>query len=124
MFKKLLIVLMVLGIIFAGSLFSHADTTRTIPTKAITVTSNTVVSAQGCVVYKVTGYANASNATYALSNSTNASTTPSATEIKVEGGEATQYDSLPTLDFGSEGLVFDTGLTVFTVGSYLSIEYV
>lgn len=99
-----------------------ADEARTINHKTIVVTANTVVSAHGVTVYKVSGYANAANALYSLCDQATLAT-PASTAYKCEGGEATQYDSIPTLDFGSDGVRFSTGLTVFTVGSYVVIEY-
>lgn len=119
--KSLRIFLMVLvGISFLTA--SFADEARTITQKTTVVTSNSVVSASGVTVYKVTGYANAANALYALVDARTLGAA-SASAYKVEGGEASQYDSLPTLDFGDEGIRFNTGLTVFTVGAYVNIEY-
>lgn len=121
--KKIFVLsLMVLvGISFLFNAF--ADEARTITRKSVVVTANTVVSAQGCTVFKVTGYANAASALYSLVNRTVLTGTAAASDYKVEGGEATQYDSLTTLDFGDEGLVFNSGLVVFTTGAYVVIEY-
>ena len=114
--------LMVLVALSLGLSNLKADETRTINHVTKVVTSNTVVETHGVTVYKVSGYANAANAIYALCNQASLAT-PDSTAYKVEGGEASQYDSIPTLDFGDEGIRFSTGLTVFTVGSYLVIEY-
>ena len=121
--KKLLIALLVLGLIFAGVSLTQADSTRTRTYKSTVVTSNTVVSASGATLYHVTGYANAANAFYALVDTNTTAGSPSSTLYKVESGEASQYDGLPTIDFGDEGLVFNTGLTVFTTGAYVTVIY-
>ena len=120
--KRLVILLMVLGLVLAGILNSQADTTRTIALKAKVVTSDEVTASYGVVVYRVTGYANAANAIYGLYD-TNALGSASTTTVRIEGGEATQYDALPTLDFGDEGLPFDTGLTTVVSGAYVTIVY-
>lgn len=100
----------------------RADEARTIARKSKVITGNEVTSTQGIVLYKVTGYANTASAVYGLYNASSLAAT-TVLSCKVEGGEATQYDSLPTLDFGSEGLNFDSGLTVVTSGAYVVIEY-
>ena len=120
--KILLFVLMVLvGISFVTA--SFADEARTITKKSKGVTATGSISAQGAVLYKVTGYASANSAVYGLYNATTYAASTS-TAVKVEGGEATQYDSLPTLDFGDEGLVFDTGIYAVISNAYVIVEYI
>ncbi len=118
--KKFVLGVLVILLFSAG--LSWADSTRTIARKSKVVVASEVTSAQGVVVYKVTGYANAASAVYGLYNTSSLGTASEA-KCKVEGGEATQYDQLPTLDFGKDGITFDSGLTVVTNGAYVAIEY-
>ena len=118
--KKLIIALILLGFCVAN--VSFADSSRTIQRKSKVIIASEVTSTQGVVIYKVTGYANAANAIFGLYNTTTLGAA-AASNCKVEGGEATQYDSLSTLDFGDEGLVFDTGLVAVISGAYVVIEY-
>lgn len=118
--KKLLAALMVL-VVMAGFAFAEAD--RTIPHKAKVVTSNTVICASGTVVYRIWGVATGgANATFGVYDAATLGTA-TATTIRAEGGEASQYDMIPTIDFGPEGVPFDTGLTVITNNMYVTVEY-
>lgn len=118
--KKFIAVLMVLALM-AGFAFAEAD--RTIKHKAYVVAAaNTVVLTQGTVLYKVTGYASSANAVYGIYDAATLGTC-TATTVKVEGGEASQYDSLTPLDFGPEGLPFDTGLSIVTGTATVVVEY-
>ena len=122
--KKILIfALMVLVGISLISL-GFAEEARTITHKTKVCIVNTLVAAHGVTVYSVNGYAGGgNNAVYALVNQATLTATPASSAYKVEGGEATQYDSIPTVDFGDDGIRFDTGLAVFTSNAYLVIEY-
>lgn len=121
--KKIFIsVLMVLVGISLVSL-SFANEARTIPLKSKYVeATDTVVLAQGGTVYLVTGFAGSANANYSIHDAATVATTAS-TNVLCEGGEATQYDSLVTLDFGDEGLPFSTGITVITSTAKLVVLY-
>ena len=119
--KKLFIALLVLGLIFAGITSSQADRTRTIPRKSKLVTSDTLVSASGATLYSLNGVANASQALFTIADTTDI-TQIDSTKVKVEGGEATQYDSITPMDFG-EGLVFNEGLAVYVTGAFLTVIY-
>jgi hypothetical protein len=118
--KKLLIALMVLALM-AGFVYAEADRTITHKMKVVAA-ANTVVSAQGTVLYRVTGYASSSNAVYGIYDAATLGTC-TATTVKVEGGEATQYDSLTTIDFGKEGIPLDTGLSIVTTTATVVVEY-
>ena len=121
--KKTFILILVMLMGFGLFSFSQADETRTIARKSKVITANEVTSTQGVTLYKVTGYANAANAVYGLYNTSTLGAATAST-CKVEGGEATQYDSLPILDFGDEGITFSSGLVVVTNGAYVTIEYI
>lgn len=121
--KRVIIALMVLGLMFSLAIgYASADSTRTIATKTHTTTASEVVSTQGVVIYKISGYANAASSLYGLYNATTLGTA-TASVCKFEGGEGTQYDSIPYVDFGEDGLVFNTGLTIVVSGAYVTIEY-
>lgn len=118
--RKFIAVLMVLALM-AGYVYAEAD--RTIPHKARVVTSNTVILASGTVVYRIWGVATGgNNATFGVYDCATLGTA-TATTIRAEGGEASQYDMIPTIDFGDEGIPFDTGLTVVTTNMYVTVEY-
>ena len=99
-----------------------ADEARTIAKKSKAIIANEVTSTQGITLYKVTGYANAANSVFGLYNASTLGTATAAV-CKVEGGEATQYDSLLTLDFCDEGIEFPDGLTTVVNGAYVTIVY-
>jgi len=120
--KKTFILILAMLMGFGLFSFSQADEARTIARKSKVITANEVTSTQGVTLYKVTGYANAASAVYGLYNTSTLGDATAST-CKIEGGEATQYDSIPTLDFGDEGVAFSAGLTVVTSGAYVTIEY-
>ena len=121
--KKIFIfALMVLVGISLCSL-SFADEARTTPMKSgCAKGANTVIVTHNGTLYKVTGYASSANAVYAVYNY-NALSGASSTNVLCEGGEASQYDSFDTIDFGEEGLDFDTGLTILTTTAYVVVLY-
>src|SRR3990167_9297348 len=118
--KKTFILILVMLMGFGLFSFSQADETRTIARKSKVIIANEVTSTQGITLYKVTGYANAANSVFGLYNASTLGTATAAV-CKVEGGEATQYDSLLTLDFGDEGIEFPDGLTTVVNGAYVTI---
>lgn len=121
--KRFIVALMVLGLCFMlVSLPTQAASTRTIPFKTRTVIAHEVVSAQGADVFYLSGYANAASAVFGLYDAATLDDT-ATTNCKFEGGEATQWDSIVPVDFGPDGLRFNTGLTVVTSGAYISIVY-
>jgi|SRR3990167_2860398 len=122
--KKLIIALIVLGLIIIGASISNADSTRVINHKFRAITSDkvnpTVLSAG--TIYRITGYASSSSGVFAIYNA--AAVAPlTATEVAIEGGEATSGDSLPMYYFGEEGLTLSTGITVVSNGCTVVIEY-
>ena len=123
--KKLLILsLMVLVGISLVSL-SYADEARTIPMKSKGVASKkTLVLANGADVFLITGYAGSANCTYSVHDVASIGDSQmTLANVMAEGGEATQYDSVPNVDFGSEGLSFANGVAVNTTTCELSILY-
>lgn len=120
--KFIILALMVLVGISLLSL-SFADEARTIPMKfGCAKGANTIIVAHGGTLYKVTGFASSANATYGLFNTATINGAES-TNVVAEGGEATQYDSIPTIDFGDEGIEFNTGLTAITTTTYVAVMY-
>ena len=119
--KKLIIVLMVLGVIFAGVMSSKADTTRTIPHKFRTFTANTAV-AQGATIYRITGVTTAANGVFGVYNSATLGAVAN-TNLAIEGGEGTAGDALPHYYFGEEGISLDTGMSVVVSNCNVTIEY-
>ena len=108
-------------------LFSNlrADEARTITRKFKGVTSTSVAFTQGVTIYRITGYASGNNGTFAIYNTNSQnSPAPSSTNVAVEGGEATSGDALPVYDFGSEGLVLDSGAVVSLYNCVIVIEYI
>lgn len=119
--KILLFVLMLLvGISFCS--FAFADEARTIPHKFKAYDSSTAVT-QGKVIYRITGVATGSNAVFGVYN-VGAINETSASNIAVEGGEATSGDAIPHMYFGEDGLVLDSGSTVIVSGCTIVIEYI
>ena len=123
MSKKLLIALMVLGLVFAlviGS--SNAEQTRTISRKFRAFTADTAVS-QSAVIYRITGVATGNNSVFGIYNVGTLGGT-AVTVCAVEGGEATSGDALPMYDFGDDGLVLDSGMTVVVSNCTIVVEYI
>ena len=125
--KIFILVLMVLVGISLVFVNVKAEEARTIPMKSgVAISANTVILAHGGTLYKITGRATSSNASYVVYNAATVATATAAysqVNILAEGGEATQYDSFDTLDFGSEGLEFSTGLTVITTTCDVAVLY-
>lgn len=105
------------------SLFSMnvtADSTRTISRKSgVAVSDPAVIVANGGTLYHISGFADTGNCVYSVhdasSRNIDTPTTQATTSnVIAEGGEATQYDSFPTVDFGKEGIRFNNGLIVET----------
>ncbi len=107
--KNALLALMVLaGLSFAS--LAQADSARTIPFKSRAVVSDPVlVSSAGVVVYRVDGFADTSNCTYSLHNTGTFMNGTVANTRGAEGGEATQYDSFPSIDFGRKDCFLRAG---------------
>lgn len=119
--KILLFVLMALvGISLVTA--SFADEARTIPHKFVGYTANTAVS-QSRTIYRITGYATGSNATFGIYNAATIITATAST-IAVEGGEATSGDALPNMTFGDDGLILNAGSTVLVSNCVVVIEYI
>ncbi|KKL14167.1 hypothetical protein LCGC14_2518450, partial [marine sediment metagenome] len=52
-----------------------------------------------------------------------ATTEGTVNNVIAEGGEATQYDSFPTIDFGDEGIAFNDGLIIMTTLCTVGVIY-
>lgn len=125
--KKLLLFVLVALVGISLTSFAFADEARTIPMKTgVALGANTLVVGHGGTLYKITGRATSANASYVVYNAATVATVTSAstnTGILAEGGEATQYDSFDTLDFGDEGLEFSSGLVVITSTCDVALLY-
>jgi hypothetical protein len=99
-----------------------ADTARTITHKFRAFTSDTE-GLQAGVIYGITGVATGANAVFGIYNSTTLAGA-STSNLAVEGGEATSGDALPVYDFGEEGLILDSGITVIVDNCTVVIEYI
>ena len=121
--KKFLILALMLLVGISLLTPAFADEARYISKKSKAITASEVTSTAGVVLFKVTGYAGSANSVYGLYNCSTLLSVAAAT-CKIEGGEASQYDSIPTLDFGEEGIHFDNGLCTVVSGAYLTIEYI
>lgn len=119
--KILLVLLMVLVGISLCSVCSAAES-RTITHKFQGYSADTAVTASK-TIYRITGYATGSNASFGVYN-TGALGTAIASNVAVEGGEATSGDALPQYNFGDDGLVLDSGSTVKVVNCIIVIEYI
>jgi len=121
--KKFIIALMVLGFICRiGFGISQAESTRTIAKKGKAISSSEQTAAHGITLYKVTGYATTDAAKYTLYDASTYSLVADST-AKLAGGEASAYDSLPTIDFGEEGMRFNSGLYSSISNCTIAIEY-
>ncbi len=121
--KIFILVLMVL--VGIGLLFSNvrAEEARTIPMKSgYANAANTVILAHGGTLYIITGFAGSASSNYSIHDSATAAAA-SDTNVLCEGGEATQYDSLTTIDFGDEGIPFVNGLVVITSTAKVAVLY-
>jgi len=118
--KKILALLIVLGLL-VGSTVAFAATDRDTPRKSRAFTADTE-GLQSCRIYRITGQTTGANAVFGLYDVAALEET-SATNVKVEGGEATSGDALPMYDFGDEGLNFATALSVKVTSCVVVIEY-
>jgi hypothetical protein len=132
--KKLFILFFaaLIGISFV-SVNAESNEARTIPFKhGVAAAANTLIVGHGGTLHRVSGLANSSNATYSIHDAsavlcggTTCTTTNQATKANTlaEGGEASQYDSIPTLDFGAEGIPFKSGLMIMTTTAHVAVTY-
>ena|SRR3990167_3161055 len=121
--NKLLLALMVIVGVGVATLSFADDRTIVMKSKGVRNVP-TLISASGATVYSISGYAAESNCTYSVHDVASiAGNQMTASNVKAEGGEATQYDSFPNLNFGTEGLPFDTGVAVFTETCDLTVQY-
>lgn len=122
--KKFILALMVMvGVSFAS--MGHTDETRTIPllSKAV-VGATTVVSAKGATLYQLHGFASSANCVYSVHNvAAKTDNLATVNTVMVEGGEATQFDALTSINFGPDGLEFSTGIVVHTSTCTLNLIY-
>ena len=121
--KKILIFSLMVLVGFS-LLFSNlkADEARTIPHKFVGYSASTAV-AQSRTIYRITGYTTGASATFGIYN-VGTIGGAGATNIAVEGGEATSGEALPHMTFGEDGLILDTGATVLIVNCVIAIEYI
>jgi hypothetical protein len=118
--KKILALLIVLGLL-VGSTVAFAATDRDTPRKFRAFDANTE-GLQSCVIYRITGYASAAAAVFGIYNEADLEDCDT-TNLAVEGGEATQYDSITMYDFGPEGLDIPSAMSVVVSGAVIVLEY-
>ncbi len=105
--------------------YPYGSPQRTIVRSTIGETATAVAVGHQATIYRVSGYATSSNMTYGIYDAATIGTAI-ATAVKVEGGQATQYNSVVpqgVIDFGDQGLVCYTGITVIVNNGALIIEY-
>jgi len=119
--KRLIALLVVIGLMVSGVAFAKID--RDSPLSSKTVIATGVMVGHGATVYKLFFWASAASSYFALYDCATVGDTNSNDKVKMEGGEATQYDG-NWYDFGEDGIVFQTGVTaVITTGGYVTILY-
>lgn len=123
----LLVVLFGFGLCFSEA---QADPTRTIPMKTgVALHTNTLITGNGGVLYKVVGRATSAAASYIIydyatvAEALGGGASNSGSNILTEGGEATQYDPISLLDFGDEGIRFRSGLVIVTSTADVVVHY-
>lgn len=128
--KKLFILFFIALIgISLSSINVKADNRRTIPMKhGVARGSNTTIVANGGTLYMVSGYASSSSCRYSIHDASSLIGLTSTTRAldsntMAEGGEGTQYDGFPLLDFGSEGITFNNGLSIVTSTCDVAVAY-
>lgn len=114
-------------IVLAGLSISLNASARDIPMKhGVAKGAKTTILANGGTLYRVSGYASTGNCTFSIHDSdgfTASDTAPANNNTMAEGGEASQYDSFPSLDFGEDGIPFETGLSIVTSACDVSVAY-
>lgn len=128
--KKLFILFFVL-LVGIGLMLSNAkaDEARSLPSKSKSVLhANTLIIGNGADLLNISGNASSTNCIWAVYDSATVAgatglAANSQENIKVEGGEATQYDAIGPIDFGPEGLRFVNGITVVTTTCDLTLTY-
>lgn len=128
---KKLFVLIFVALFGIGLVSINAESreSRTIPLKhGVAKGAHTLIQGNGGVLYSVSGYASSSSCFYSIHDASSIGVDGDTTEGTVnntlaEGGEATQYDSFPTLDFGDEGLPFKDGLIIMTTVCDVAVTY-
>ncbi len=135
--KKLLVLFLV--VLFGVSMIpfnATADNRRTIPRKyKAAIAANTVISSKGGTLYSISGLASSASCVYSVHDASgitcDGAAAPTCTSLNSgtttnvigEGGEASQYDSVPTLDFGPEGVSFNNGLVIYTSLCHIAVSY-
>ena len=121
--KKILFLILVglIGVLLVSQgIFASEE--RTIPHKFIAYTASTAV-AQSKTIYRITGVATASNAVFGI-YSCGTLGEAAATNVAIEGGEATSGDALPMYEF-PDGLDIPGGSTIVSeIGAVVVIEYI
>lgn len=128
--KKIFVVFF-MALIGVGVVFSNAkaNEARTIPYKhGVAKDVNTVIVAHGGTLYMVTGDAEDANCGYSIHDASSIgidgdNTQGTTANTLAEGGEATDEDSLTTLDFRPEGIPFTYGLTIMTSTCNVAVLY-
>ena len=122
------VIVVCISIIILGSLISavpsYASSARAIDMKyGAAVEAVTQIRVGTGILHYVSGFASGgANATYAIHDAASVAGASTTTGM-AEGGEASQYDSIPTLDFGDDGLPFTKGLLIWTTTCSIAVQY-
>ena len=110
------------GVTLATKATAEESNTRVRPVHLLnTLTTSGTFVAHGARLYSLSGYAGAANSYFGLYDCDELGDT-ATTNIRFEGGEASQYDGIAH-NFGTNGAQFANGITLVTVGMYVTIEY-
>lgn len=126
LFYFILMVMVGIGLSLSNS---KAEEARTIPfLHGVAKDTNTVIVAHGGTLHLVTGYAEDANCEYSIHDASDKFGTGSTNQgtianTLVEGGEATDQDSITTIDFGDDGMPFTYGLVVMTTTCNIAVAY-
>ena len=122
-----LMVMVGLGLAFLSSV--NADESRTIVKKSsVAMAADKTVVGHGGTLYMITGLASSSNCNYSVHDasgrySNTATGQATVSNALAEGGEATQWDSFDTINFGEEGIPFNSGLVIMGTTCRVNVIY-
>lgn len=128
---KKLFILFFAALVGIGLVSMNADSreARTIPFKhGVAAGANTLITANSGTLHMVSGFASTGNCTYSIHDASSVGITGDTTQGRkantlAEGGEATQYDGFPLLNFGEEGIPFQSGLIIMTTLCDVAVTY-
>lgn len=128
---KKLFILFFVALVGIGlvSMNAKADSRRTIYMKhGVARGALTTIVANSGTLHMVSGLASTGNCRYSIHDASSLIGSTSTTRAldsntMAEGGEATQWDGFPLLDFGDEGIPFKNGLSIYTTLCDVAVAY-